>query len=357
MAKIEISLLNKNPVVNYLGAKIVNPDEIVWLHENKALNKLDNVEKLLQSSNELKFNRYKIIPANFSQIKQLVKKLQSKYNNEQVILNLSGDNQAVGHMLHDALQNFSSQIIIIDPDQNSIFNLTEKKSETIHTNLTVNEYIRLYGMKVRSGIHFDPAIGTRSRLTYFIGNNMDRIVPFLDEIREKITRGNDIDNKKWELESQEINFSISKKDDQYQVKYGKNKNTNEIFLKKIGDEYLFRGEWLRELVFLRVNKSHFGDVRLNINLDPNSVPEKKKIETIIDVAMRRRCKFYIFQCFSYPISRSSFAALSSISRTIEALDAESFILLSHRPPNSFIARAHSSGIKIVYGEKIANFSI
>ncbi len=356
MTKIEISLLNKNPVVNYLGGKFINPDEIVWLHENKALNKLDNVEKLLQSSHELKFSRYKIIPSNFDQVKQLAQKLQDKYKNEQVILNLSGDNQAIGHMVHDALQNFASQILIIDPDQNSIFNLTEEKSETIHTNLTVNEYIRLYGMKVRSGIHFDPAIGTRSRLTYFIGNNMNTIVPYLDNVGEIITRGNNT-NTKWDLESQDINFSILKKDDQYQVKYGKNNDVNEIYLKQIGDEYLFRGEWLRELVFLRVNKSHFGDVRLNINLDPNSVPKKKKIETIIDVAMRRRCKFYIFQCFSYPVSRSSFAALSSISRTIEALDAESFILLSHRPPNSFIARAHSSGIKIVYGEKIANFSI
>ncbi|MCF7885718.1 MAG: hypothetical protein K9M80_04400 [Candidatus Marinimicrobia bacterium] len=357
MKKVELVLVNKNPVINYLAGSLNDLDSIIWLYQDSNLNHLNNVEKLLRSNNRIKFNRKKIYSTNFKKNESIINKIKEKYRDYYLILNLSGYDQVACFTIYDALREVADQIFVIDQKTNSIIDLTQKQSDTIHTNLTVNEYIRLYGMKVRDSIHFDPKIGDRSRLTYFIGNKIDIVVPFLDKVREEITRHSQIKEKKWVLERKGIHFIIQKEDNNYSVNYGDHKNENEIELDKIGEEYLFRGEWLRELVFLRVNKSHFGDVRLNIKLDPDSIPKNKKLETIIDVALRRRCNFYIFQCFSYPISRNSFIALNAISRTIDELDAESFILLSHRPPSSFIARAHSAGIKIVYGQKIANFSI
>lgn len=356
MQNVEVALVNKNPVINYLAANIKKADKVIWLYENSNLVYLNNVEKLLQSSYSVEFERIKIPLKDYNKLELIVNNIKEQYQNDRLILNLSGGSQVSGYIIYKTLCENAKDIFVIDPDKNCIVDLTNKKSEIIHTNLTVNEYIRLYGMKMRSGIHFDPKIGERSKLTYFIGNNINVIVPFLDKIREAVTRKN-IEDKEWKLDRKGVKFSVQKKDNFYTVNYGKNSNSNQTKLENIAEEYLFRGEWLRELVFLRVNKSHFGDVRLNIKLDPDSVPKNKKIETIIDVAMRRRCKFYIFQCFSYPISKNSFIALNAIARTIEELNADSFILLSHRPPNSFIARAHSSGIKIVYGDKIVNFSI
>ena len=355
--KVEIALVNDNPVINYLAGSLKKPDEIVWLYQSNNIKNIKNVEALLKTNQRVKFTRKRIPSGDFNRFGKILEEIKEQYKEKELLLNLSGNDQVAGLMLYDNLRKDAKDIFIVDAERNSIINLKEQKADTIHTNLTVNEYIRLYGMEVSSGIHFDPKIGERSRLTYFIGNNMDLIVPFLDKVRVEITRDKDTDNKKWELNKRGTVFKINKEQQNYKIIYGRNNNQNEIELNMIGEEYLFRGEWLRELVFLRVNKSHFGDVRLNINLDPNSIPKRKKIETIIDVAMRRRCKFYIFQCFSYPITKNSFIALNSISRTIDELDAESFILLSHRPPNSFIARAHSAGIKIVYGAKIANFSI
>ena len=356
LQNVEVALVNKNPVINYLAANIKKADKVIWLYENSNLVYLNNVEKLLQSSYSVEFERIKIPLKDYNKLELIVNNIKEQYQNDRLILNLSGGSQVSGYIIYKTLCENAKDIFVIDPDKNCIVDLTNKKSEIIHTNLTVNEYIRLYGMKMRSGIHFDPKIGERSKLTYFIGNNINVIVPFLDKIREAVTRKN-IEDKEWKLDRKGVKFSVQKKDNFYTVNYGKNSNSNQTKLENIAEEYLFRGEWLRELVFLRVNKSHFGDVRLNIKLDPDSVPKNKKIETIIDVAMRRRCKFYIFQCFSYPISKNSFIALNAIARTIEELNADSFILLSHRPPNSFIARAHSSGIKIVYGDKIVNFSI
>ena len=267
--KVEIALVNDNPVINYLAGSLKKPDEIVWLYQSNNIKNIKNVEALLKTNQRVKFTRKRIPSGDFNRFGKILEEIKEQYKEKELLLNLSGNDQVAGLMLYDNLRKDAKDIFIVDAERNSIINLKEQKADTIHTNLTVNEYIRLYGMEVSSGIHFDPKIGERSRLTYFIGNNMDLIVPFLDKVRVEITRDKDTDNKKWELNKRGTVFKINKEQQNYKIIYGRNNNQNEIELNMIGEEYLFRGEWLRELVFLRVNKSHFGDVRLNINLDPN----------------------------------------------------------------------------------------
>ena len=185
---IEIALVDENPVINYLASELKNIDQIIWLYENTNLKYLDNVENFIRTNSHIQFQRIKIPPSDFKKLDSILNKIKKEYKDHKLVLNLSGKSTVTGYFLFDALQGFVDDIFVINHLKNSLTNITKKKSEIIHTNLTVNEYIRLYGMRVMSSIHFDPKIGKRSRLTYFIGNNIDLIVPFLDNVRERLTR-------------------------------------------------------------------------------------------------------------------------------------------------------------------------
>jgi len=360
MPLLEVCLVSDYPLIDYLGCNLKKPDAVVWLYNHTHKSMIAPIEKKLESQNNIQFEKRETksddIQAFLSDCEQIIK----DYPEHDILLNVSGGTRLQALLATKVFRDADQDVFYIDPEHSQVIDIRSNEAKTFHFNLTVNEYIALHGIKMESGTRFDPEIGKRSALSYFIGNNIYRLIPFIDKMREEWTAmGDEKSAKQWRFTRDYIKFTVNYDPEKNIMKfsYGTDEWQRTTELEKIGAEYLFRGGWLRELVFLRVHKSQYDDVRLDVRLDRDSLPPGERSESMVDIAMRKRCKFYIFQCFSFPISKDSFIELKSIHHTIELLNAIGFVIMAHKPHQGFIDRAHSAGIKVVYGKRISNFSI
>ena len=360
MPLLEVCLIDGNPISNYIGNILKKPDAIVWLRTVRQKHVSSNIESVLSTQMKVECENREVNQGDIQSFVKVCEDIIRDYPQYDIALNASGGTRIQALIAAEIFLSAGKEVFIIDTEHSRLIDLKTKESKSFHAALTVNEYIGLYGVKVLSGTRFDPEIGKRSGLTYFLGNNIEKVVPFIDELRiEWNEMGEKKQSKQWKLSNKFIKFTVTydSEKDLMRFRYGQPENMKMYEMKENYYHYIFNGGWLRELVFLRVHRAQYDDVRLDVRLDRNALSLDPKAETMIDIAMMRGCKFYVFQCFSYPVTRESFIALNAITHTIKFLNAEGYIFVSHKPNRSFIETAKDSGLRIISGKYIANFSI
>ncbi|MCK9484730.1 MAG: DUF1887 family CARF protein [Candidatus Marinimicrobia bacterium] len=360
MAQLEVCLVNDLPMIGYLSAILKKPDAIVWLRTPNQKQVVSTIESSLSGQLSASFESREIHQNDIPEFIEQCEKILKDYPEHKTVLNISGGSRLHAFLAAEIFKNAGKEVVLIDPDHLRIVDVKTGDAKTFQFNLTVNEYIALHGIKMESGTRFDPEIGKRSALSFFIGNNLERTVPFIDAHRDEWNNMGDVKAAvHWKIEDQRLRFVINYDPEQKSMRFrfGSGENTKTIDIPEDGGSYLFNGGWLRELVFLRVHRSQYDDVRLNVRLDRESVAERKRFESMIDIGMMKGCNFYIFQCFSYPITRESFIELQAVNETVKLLKAKGFIFMSHRPHHGFIERARDDGLEVITGRRIANFTL
>jgi hypothetical protein len=358
MPLLEVCLMDDSPLTGYLGAILRKPEAIVWLRTGLQKQVVSRIESELSGKINATYESREIQPEIedfIEQCKQIIK----DYPEHDIVLNTSGGDPLYILLAAEVFKQAEKEVIFIDTNHSRLVNIRSGEKKSFQLNLTVNEYSALQGIEIESGTRFDPEIGKRSGLSYFIGNNVDDVVPFIDKIRQE---WNDMgDNKQdiqWKMNAQHrFVVTYEAAGDKMRFRFGNPERQKTMEIVGSGADYLFNGGWLRELVFLRVHRSQYDDVRLDVRLNRNSIPEGLRAESMIDIAMMKGCHFYIFQCFSYPITRESFIELSAVQNTIKLLNAKGFVFLAHHPYRGFLERASDAGVNVIYGKRIANFSI
>ena len=360
MPLLQVCLLSDNPFLDYLGCIVKKYDAIVWLYTVNQKKMITPIEKKLSQENSIFFEKRDVSKNDLYQFGESCKQVIKDYPDHEIILNVTGGTRAQALIAADIFKAAQNKVIFVEPEHSKIVDIQTGELTDFHDNLIVNEYFALYDLEVESGVRFDPEVGKRSALSYYIGNNIRIIVPFLDKRNtEWATMDENKADKEWKIEKGDVKFTIDyiHEKNQMNVSFGNGEKQHSLTLKDNGPEYFFRGGWLRELMFLRVHKSQYDDVRLDIRLSRDSLPRGERMESMIDIAMMKRGRFYIFQCFSFPITRESFVELNSIGKTMELLNAHGFVIMAHKPHKGFIDRAHSAGVKVVYGDRISSFNI
>jgi len=359
MPLLEVCLVDDSPLTAYLGAILRKPDDIVWLHTGAQRHVVSQIEKALSGQLSTSFESREIKPEIEDFIDQC-KKIIKDYPDHEIVLNLSGGNRLYGLLASEQFKQAGKEVVFIETDHLRLVNIQTGEKKSFQTSLTVNEYAALQGVEIESGTRYDPEIGKRSGLSYFIGNNLDEVIPFIDSIRQEwINMGENKKDIQWRMKGQYHRFNIvyEAASNKMRFRFGNHESQKTLEVVNNCADFLFGGGWLRELVFLRVHRSQYDDVRLDVRINRSSIPEGIRAESMVDIAMMKGCQFYIFQCFSYPITRESFIELKSVQKTIRLLKAKGFIFLAHRPHRGFIERAQESGLKVIYGKRIANFSV
>lgn len=359
MPLLVVSVVGDLPLAGYLGGLLKKPDDILWLRGSHQRDIVSRIEAVLAAQMSVNFQSRTIaneIEDFMEQCNQIIR----DYPDHEIIFNTSGGSRLLVLMATEVFRKAGKEVIYIDMDHSRIVDVITGEKKTFQLTLTVNEYTELMGIKIESGTRFDPEIGKRSALSYFIGNNMNQVIPFIDKIRQQwIDMGDTKSDTQWRMNDDFHRFNISYEADsgKFRFRYGTAERQRSLEIDKTGDNYLFDGGWLRELVFLRVHRSQYDDVRLDVRLDRDTMPERVRAESMVDIAMMKGCAFYIFQCFSYPITRESFIELSAIYHTVRVLNAQGFVFLAHRPHRGFMERAHDCGLNVIYGRRVPNFSI
>ncbi len=360
MALLEICLADQNPVVNYLSYNLFKPDIIIWLIPENFTFHLNKIQEKIGSEKNTEFISKNIPENDLPGIINICKKITDEYSDHEIQLNITGGKKVQSLIIANYFHNIAKKIYFTDAKHSRIYDILAGSTTSYFFDLTVNEYFELQGITMDSGLRFDPEIGTRSTLSYFIGNNIYYLSPFIDKVRDEYNRKqNSIDELKWELKNNEAQMTIVYTPEKSQLlfQYYSLENTNTVKMEiESGIEYFLRGGWLRELTFLRIHKGTNSDSRLNIKLDKNSFPEGEHLEPLIDIGSIKGSCLYIFQCFAFPIDRNSYVELKAIRNTKNLLHADAFIMLAHKPNRSFVDQAHADGIKIVYGKRISKFN-
>jgi len=360
MAVLEVCLVNDLPMIGYVSAILKKPDAIVWLRTPGQKQLVATIESSLSGQLNASFESREIHANDIPEFVEQCQKILKDYPEHETILNATGGSRLHALLASEIFKSAGKEVILIETENSRIIDIKTGDVKTFQFNLTVNEYVALHGIQMESGTRFDPEIGKRSALSFFIGNNLDRIVPFIDAHRDE---WNNMGEKKeaihWKIEDQRLRFIINYEPEQKSMRFrfGSGENQKTVDIQEDDGNYLFNGGWLRELVFLRVHRSQYDDVRLNVRLARENVPERKHIESMIDIGMMKGCIFYIFQCFSYPITRESFIELQAVHETAKLLRAKGFVFMSHRPHHGFIQRANDDGLEVITGRRIVNFNL
>ncbi len=360
MEILEICLENKSPIPGYIGNFIHKPNKIVWLSGSRYLPVIEQVNKTISQhfSPEIEIRKYQQddIPDFINACEKIIK----DFPDHEIIMNVTGGEKLYSLLAAETFKKAGKTVSFLDFEYSRVIDIATGKVKSCHYNFTVNEYFNLYNCKIATGKRFDPEIGKRSKLSYFIGNNIDHVVPFIDKIQKEWNQmGNEKRDTKWNLSYNGINLIIeyTSSNSSMNFTFSNSNKENKVEIKKQAAEFLFKGGWLRELVFLRIHRSQHDDARLDIRIDRNSIPKDLNIESMLDISMIRGANLYIFQCFSFPITKESYTELNFVKATINHFNARGIIFLAHRPHRGFLIRAKESGINVIYGKRISNFTI
>lgn len=359
MALLEVCFVDDAPLAAYLGVILRKPDSVVWLRrhdQKKIVNQLENtLAGQLSASYESREVKNEL-----DEFTEQCRKIIRDYPEHEIIFNASGGDRLRMLIAADIFRKAGKEIFYVDTAHSRLINIDSEEKKTFQLSLTVNEYAAIHGVEIESGVRYDPDIGKRSSLSYFIGNNLDEVIPFIDSIRpEWINMGEEKQDIQWRMNGQYHRFVISydAAGKKMRFRFGTEEKPKTVEIAENCGDFIFNGGWLRELVFLRVHRSQYDDVRMDVRLNRESLPDGVRAESMLDIAMMKGCHFYIFQCFSYPITRESFIELKAVQHSVRLLNATSFIFLAHRPHRGFIERAKDYGLNIIYGRRIPNFTL
>ena len=359
MALLEVCFADTVPLSAYLGVVLKKPDAVLWLRKRDQRKIVQDLESTISGQLSVNFES-RDIKTDIDEFKEQCRQIIKDYPEHDILLNCTGGERLKVLLAASIFRDAGKGIFFIDTEHARFVDVTSGEAKSFQLTLTVNEYAAIHGLSIESGTRFDPEIGKRSWLSYFIGNNLDDTIPFIDRIRQE---WNDMgDNKKdaqWRMDGGLNKFIVSYEaaTRNMRFRFGKAERQKTIEIKNDGANYLINGGWLRELVFLRVHRSQYDDVRMDVRLNRDTIPEGIRAESMLDITMMKSCHFYIFQCFSYPITRESFIELKAVHKSVKLLNATGFLFLAHRPHRGFIERAKDYGLNVIYGRRIPNFSL
>lgn len=360
MAVLEISLADQNPVVNYLSYNLSEPDVLIWLIPENYDYHLGKIQEKVDPDSKTVFITKNIPENDLPGIINICHKISEEYADHEIQINVTGGKKVQALIITNFFFGAAKKIFYVDVKHSRIYDILDGKTTNYFFDLTVNEYLEIQGIEMESGLRFDPEIGIRSNLSYYIGNNIYALSPFIDTVREEYNEKKESGKVlKWDLSKHEAQMNVTFNPETekmiFQFNSYENQNTIEMDRDK-GLDYFLEGGWLRELTFLRIHKGTNFDARLDIKLNKNTLPVGEHLEPNIDIGSIKGSCLYIFQCFAYPIGKNSYIELKAIRNTKNLLHADAFIMLAHKPNRSFVDQAHSDGIKIVYGKRISKFN-
>ena len=359
MALLEVCFVDSTPLSTYLGVILKKPDSVVWLRRNKQRKTVHDLETTISGQQSLSFES-RDIRNDVGEFTEQCRQIIRDYPEHDILLNTTNGDRLKVLLAMNIFKEAGKEVFFIDTDHSRFVDVASGEMKSFQLTLTVNEYAAIHGLNIESSIRFDPEIGKRSGLSYFIGNNLDEVIPFIDSIRPEWNEmGDEKKDIQWRMNGEHhrlvINYDAAS--NKMKFRFGSEDRPKTVEIENEGAEFLFNGGWLRELVFLRVHRSQYDDVRMDVRLDRNTVPEGIRAESMLDITMMKGCRFYIFQCFSYPITRESFIELKAVHHSVQMLNATGYLFLAHRPHRGFIERARDCGLNVIYGRRIPNFSL
>jgi len=287
MPKILISLISRQPMPNYIGAKMIEPDKMIYLFTPQEKTTMERLQKVLQLPNEiLEVNAF-----DYESVREAFFKVIQTYSDHEIILNVTGGTKIMALSAFDIAREYNFLTIYVNTFENEIIRFQNGRIETQNLPEVVDipTYLNLHGhYYLEEGELLYP------ELAKFIGRNFKTLKSILLHLRgiephKPYRLPGMISSQQREL--------LKRLEKMRLIKYIPVKT--QLICKTTENLPFIKGGWLEEFIYQKLKEGNPYDIRLNVKISwrpETSVTNETKNE--FDVMLIHRNQLHIFECKS-----------------------------------------------------------
>ena len=287
MATVLVSLISRQPMPNYIGARVVMPDKMIYFVTPQEGVTMEYLQSVLQ----LPFETKTVHAFDFQSIREAFRQVIQQYKGEHLILNLTGGTKIMALSAFDIARENAIPAIYVNTAENKLIHLqgSQIHGEKIPEVVDVPTYLKLHGHQFLAS-----ASPTHPQLAGFIGENIQSLKSLLLHLRgiepQKPYRLPGALSPKQRQLIQRLNEMGLLRFDAARA---------QVICRSTEHLQFIKGGWLEEYVFLQLQRGKPHDIRLNVKVSwKNSNSEKKESKNEFDIMLIHGNQLHIFECKS-----------------------------------------------------------
>ncbi|GAB4336698.1 MAG: hypothetical protein Kow0037_18250 [Calditrichia bacterium] len=320
MPKTLISLVSRQPMPNYIGYRVIQPDRMAYLFTRQEHQTLRNLQRVIR----LPSLQYEVEAFDFLSVEGALQKLLADCEGDEIILNITGGTKIMALAAFSVVRQVQGKIIYVNTDENSLVHLDSDRFQTepLKNVVDVPTYLALHGQNmIGSGKPLFP------HLSYTIASQLRYLKRLLLDFRR--------------LQSA-VGYRILRKLTPSEVRFIKiltnvdgfhwDSETSTIYCKNKQLIGYLAGNWLEEFVHQRLKKLKPDDLHLNVRISWELYQKTFKNE--FDVMMILRNRLYIFECKSGNTSLDDINKLESLRAVVGGTYGKAYYVAASALPKS-----------------------
>jgi hypothetical protein len=250
-------------------------DGYIFVHSKQTVKQLEWILKATDVKN------YDAIEVDAFNINDIESKLRSyNFSDDNYHLNITGGTKIMILVFQEFFKNLGAKIFYVtgqDLKYIKVFPLLGQREFTLTEPISLNDYLRSYGFEYSAGNPLNDFDQAKKILKYFLEHELEKISPFISEIRQKRGKSFDIsDNDKLKNFLRQMGYEPK----------------DQSRLDKKETRYL-TGDWFEEYIYFKV-KEELGlsdeEIAIGCKLIKQNIPNE------IDVLFVYKHKLYIIEC-------------------------------------------------------------
>ena len=312
--KIIVSLVSRQTMPNYIGARILNPEIMVYLFTNQEKTAFEYLIRVLS----IPYENHLIDAYDPEGVQKIINDLFQKHASYEILLNLTGGTKIMALSAFNIFRKHSKISFYVNTADNEIlWFLTESIKRTpIGECVDIPTYLKLYGQNI-----YAEDKPKYPKLSEQIGENYAAYRSLLSEFREINL------NKEHRIKtplSQRQRALLTKIGSLGIFRYDLKRHT--ILVQDTEVLKYLKGDWLEEYVYGVLKQSDCADIRFRVRLEWNDRENTWKNE--FDVVAIFKNKLYIFECKSGKLNQNDIHKLESLRELVGGTYGRGFLIYS-----------------------------
>ncbi|HEY9188102.1 MAG TPA: DUF1887 family CARF protein [Ignavibacteria bacterium] len=287
-----VSLVSGQTMPNYFGIKHYNPDKCIFLYTKNSKKQMEWLKK----SFDVKTEEKEIIPYDYDDIQNKCKEIIDNHRNDELILNYTCGTKIMSIASFEIFLMKRLKTFYVDSENQRILEQYQNENivKDLSLNISVNDYVRVYGNKVKELGSINPELES---LGDYILTNFKKLSDYLLKAAKESNKikTNTYENKGIQIKGNNKIVYLKLLEDTFTIGVP----YSEVFS-------FIKGGWLEYVVYKKlVNTNLFDDIRVNVKIDwENDVNRKESnFKNEIDIFCTLKGVAYFFECKSGGVSQ------------------------------------------------------
>ncbi len=330
--KTIVCLISRQPMANLLPVLMYRPEKVFLLGTKEEISAGYHL-KVLCEEKKIKTVLYDdIFP--YDDVKLLdILSLIIRDNPEGIYLNVTGGTKLMAISAYEFFLKHQKPVFYCNTNDNSIIHLLpEKRSVPLKADISIEDYLAVYGYSIVDAKNFAAEIGVSKFLEWLLPDKLESFIPFADKVRQGV-KLNEL-----RLTRRFGDFQFEKHFDIARVKHF----PSDTILKVSAD--FFHGKWFEAAAEKIIRNELCCNVKSGVK-----IVSSKGIQNEIDILLVYKHQLYLFSCKSGKIDKAGMkehlAELEVLRTLTGGTFGKAFFIYASQIPEILENRANEFKIK------------